>query len=249
MSIFSFFRNLLSKRSPAALEKLRELPNLGTDEPASSHQPLPHPWEPTDILVLPPRGAQERDGYASFVDECWAMEGVRTPPIELLRNGLSCTLFSVIPMGQGHYPYLNVIENGMRATYAGDGRHKWERDGAAIDCSAFSAVLAGADAEAVLCPDAPPTSLEEAIVKNRADAKGHVYFLHYRTFGGEESWRVISGVRRRKDEFDAFCHFRWGTRRTFRFERVLEILDGETGELIDMDTFIQGPKSHKKATK
>jgi hypothetical protein len=211
--------------------------------PLVSSPSAPDRFDAKDLHDL--RDARDYDDdYAAFVARMWKAKGVEVPRLWVMCDGKSCQIFSIVAGPHG-YPYVNLFDGAERATYAGDGRREWARDGEVFDESAFCAVLAGVPPDLALRPEAAPQTMEQAAAKNRAKQSGRAFFLNYRNSKGEASWRIISGVRRAEDHFSAQCHFRWGRRRTFLFERVLEIADYESGELIQIKDFMR-PASRKR---
>lgn len=180
----------------------------------------------------------ESEDYAEFVSEAWGSAEVETPPIPLMVNGQQAILKSIKRNGS-RSPYVNVAvgSNSVRKTYVAE-RHIWSYLGRQVDASAFAAILQGIPADEALLPDPPPASLDEAIQKNRSEARGRTVALHFRDRNGGESWRIVSGLQRGTAHLNARCHYRWGDRRAFRNERIIALIDLETREPIDVADYL-----------
>jgi hypothetical protein len=180
----------------------------------------------------------ESEDYAEFVSEAWGSADVETPPIPLTVNGQQAILKS-IKRNSSRSPYVNVAvgSNSIRKTFVAE-RHTWSYLGQQVDASAFAAILQGIPADEALLPDHPPTSLDEAIQKNRSEARGRAVALHFRDRHGGESWRIVSGLQRGTAHLNARCHYRWGCRRAFQNERIIALVDPETREPIDVAAYL-----------
>lgn len=75
------------------------------------------------------------------------------------------------------------------------------------------------------------------------DFIGHAYLLHYRDSRGAESRRriTIREIRIKQDVLHvwAFCHEREAAR-LFRVDRIMDLMDLKTGELVDVIPFCSG---------
>ncbi len=226
------------KRIAEGVDKLENL--------AGEIEDILHEWETGEAAEGEAEDFDDEEGgYAAFVEEMWKRPGVDGKGVELRRGagGPICRLVSVVGGANGQ-PYVNVIENGERKTFAGDDRHRWERDGHRVDGSAFAAILRGVEPERALGPDPHPASAEQALRPeyDRWPTKDRRFVIGYENSRGERSYRVISRVVRQQDTFSARCHFRWGTRRTFLFEGLREVLDAKTGEVIPVAEFTRPAK-------
>lgn len=185
--------------------------------------------------------------YADFVRQKWLLPG---PEIGLALTrqradgSKSFWLKSIVGAENGTI-YLNGIEDGRKISLAGDGRHRWEYLTHPVDASAFTAILAGVPPVTALLPEPYPATVADAISpeKNRARPEGRAFIIGYENAAGHRSYRVISGVRRDLQGFSANCHFRWGSRRDFRFDRLREVFDFETGEEFSIDQFRRNKRS------
>jgi hypothetical protein len=84
-----------------------------------------------------------------------------------------------------------------------------------------------------------PTTPEEARAKNRAERIGKQYLLAYRPhIHGSYCWLIVSGVLVAKTDFEAHSHFHWGMPCRLELDRVINVLDVETGERIGLDNFL-----------
>lgn len=179
------------------------------------------------------------DGYGAFVRRKWSLPGVACGSLAMMRGDRPVTLETIVE--DGGRVYLNVVEDGVRKTYSGDGRHRWSRFGQSVDDSAFRAVLAGIPPATALAEEKRPQTPAEALATVRGETRGRVFVIGYRNGAGEASYRVISDVRRGVDEFSARCHFRWGAQRQFRGDRLTFVADAETGEEIAVADFLARP--------
>src|ERR1700731_4221956 len=95
------------------------------------------------------------------------------------------------------------------------------------EISAFRAIRLGVDPEVALAPDPYPASYEAALepAYNRVAAVGRAFVICYSRADREISYRVISNVVRAADHVSARCHFRWGERRHFLYQRLLGVRD------------------------
>ncbi len=182
--------------------------------------------------------------YEEFVDEKWDASGKIPALVTLHRTTakgeiVESRVHSVIPRLDGTC-YVNSLEGGVRKTFVSD-RHKWWRDGLAVDASAFRAILAGVAPDAALRFVPPPASFEAALAPEndhfRSDKRRFV--ISYRDARGNPSFRIVSGVRRSHDGFSARCHFRWGELRHFLYSRLQSVADAETGEIIPNEDFVK----------
>lgn len=94
------------------------------------------------------------------------------------------------------------------------------------------------DIEQALNDVEPPGSFEEALApeNNHVQAE-HPLVINYRDAEGHESWRVVSDIHRGRDYFTACCHWRYGEPRTFRYDRLIQIINPEDGEIIPLKQF------------
>ena len=191
------------------------------------------------------------DGYEAFVALMWRQPGVDLKKIQVERVWRSGEVFPAILVrlveSQGRL-YLNLYEGKTRKTYAADSRHSWQRNGAVIDSSAFRAIRLGVDPEVALAPDPYPASYEAALepAYNRVAAVGRAFVICYSRADREISYRVISNVVRAADHVSARCHFRWGERRHFLYQRLLGVRDAITGETIESVDFRRNKSAAQK---
>jgi hypothetical protein len=181
----------------------------------------------------------DEETYADFVARMWEKPTLTFAPIIAQRDGVACTIVAIVDLRRS-YPYVNVWEAGQRKTYAGDHRHLWTRDGVTVDESAFLAVLSGENPNSALRAEPYPRTLEEALQKDRVQDDGRRFAIHYRNADHQVSWRIVSRIRRGREHMVARCHFRWGQRRTFRYDRIAEIVEIDTGEFIPVAEFAFG---------
>jgi hypothetical protein len=188
------------------------------------------------------------DGYEAFVDLMCRQPGIDLKRIRLERVWRSGEVFSaelIRLVESNDRLYINLYEGGIPKAHAADNRHTWCRNGTVIDSSAFQAIKLGIDPGMALGPDPRPASWESALDpgNNRVSPVGRSFVICYTNAEGEISYRVISQVVRGADCFSARCHFRWGERRRFLYERLLEVRDANTGETIELEDF----RSNKSA--
>ncbi|MGQ0445547.1 MAG: hypothetical protein ACT4O2_10595 [Beijerinckiaceae bacterium] len=182
------------------------------------------------------------DSYEAFVALMWRRPGIDLKKIPIERVWRSGEVFPAILVrlveGQGRL-YINLYERETRKTDSADSRHSWQRNGAVIDSSAFQAIKLGVAPEVALAPDPYPASYEAALepAYNRVAAVGRAFVISYSKADGEISYRVISNVVRAADHFSARCHFRWGERRHFLYQRLLGVRDAITRETIESVDF------------
>lgn len=216
---------------------------------ASSAQHRPSAALPTTARRPSPTDEEDDDyeedpEYRRFVETMWRRPGVFLSGVTLTRLGPEATQFRAHSLvdGENGYPYINGWEGSRQLTLAADDRHKWAFNGSPVDSSAFLAIAQGYPVAAALGPQRRPASAAEALSPefDHVATTERRYLIHYVNADGHSSWRVVSRVFRSDDGFTARCHFRWGQRRTFRFDRVREVIDGTTGEEIPLDQFVSG---------
>lgn len=198
--------------------------------------------------IRPPRPDDDDDegdpDYRRFVEAMWRRPGVTLSGVTLMKLGWMSAPFEVHSLVADDYGrlYLNGWLGGRKLTYAADDRHKWTFNGAPVDSSAFLAISQGCPVAAALGPQRRPASPAEALSPefDHVATTERRYLINYVNADGQSSWRVVSRVFRSADGFTARCHFRWGDRRTFRFDRLSEVIDGATGEEIPLDQFVSG---------
>lgn len=203
------------------------------------------PWrgDPSDDL--------ERDDerYAAFVNSMWVRPVANLGKLKALRIGYAgqsypVQLVSVSKAERGGHLYVNCYEAGERKTYAADERHEWEVKGVRLDSSAFMGIALGVPASVALGPRAYPQNPVEARVphNNAFKGSGHMFVIGYQDRVGQPSYRVVSRVVRQPldGRFTANCHFRYGARRTFLFNRLTSVEDVATGQPLDREAFIKG---------
>lgn len=219
----------------------RELENLLRKEAEIREWSRARAYKPPDAQDAAADDGQ--DDYAAFVEEIWGLPGIPLPPLAFQRvrstgERSECVLASLAKAPNGT-TYINAYEAGLRRTFRADRRHHWTHDGHAVDESAFMAVARGVAPEIAFARDSPPSSISEALEprNNRFGGKGAQFVIGYRNESGEASFRVISNVIRSDDRLSARCHYRWGERRTFLFDRISAVADARTGEIIPREVF------------
>jgi len=182
--------------------------------------------------------------YSEFVRRMWSRTGVTIQDIHIQRcvadREIDCALASIVK-GENGMLYLNVIEEGVRKTYAADERHRWKRDGQHLDKSAFVAIVTGTQPDIALRAERYANSVEEAMSADfdRVSTTDRRLVIGYQNSKGQLSYRVITRVVRQHDTFSARCHFRWGQRRTFLFEGLKCVIDAHTGQIIPLEEFVR----------
>ena len=176
--------------------------------------------------------------YAAFVAGIWASADIYTQPVPLMLNGQPAILHSLKRRDEPA-PFVNVFlgQSRARKTFVAN-RHSWSHAGQPVEPVAFTAMLHGVPAEKAVLPDPAPTTLAEAILNNRCEAKGRSVALHFRDRHGVESWRIISGLQRGDEKLNARCHYRWGERRSFRNANILALVDPDTRAPIDVAAYL-----------
>ena len=180
--------------------------------------------------------------YRAFVDKVWSDPEAIRVDVEIQRiNGagqlVESHVRSIVRRDSVSF-YVNTFEDDGALTLVSD-RHQWRRDGRKVDASAFRAIAdAGVAPDAALRHVDPPTSIEEAL----SPAFNHIaapraLALGYRDAVGAVTYRVVSEIRRGESQFTARCHLRWGEKRTFRYDRLITVVDAETGEVIPLERF------------
>lgn len=181
----------------------------------------------------------DEDDYSDFVQESWAAATIQCGDISVEVNGAASALHSLTPSPRGH-PYANLFFGPSRArkTLATDNRHRWAIGGHRISPSVFRAIIEGRAGISDIRPDEQPDTLEEALAFDRFPAKGRRMALQYRSADDIIAWRIISRLQRGPEELYALCHLRWGDSRTFRYDRILTLIDIETGQIIDINAYL-----------
>lgn len=194
----------------------------------------PEPWLQPSLKVRSVPDDDD-DRYRQFVDEMWASETACPVGVPLERNGENSFVESLVDR-RGTI-YVNAFEAGERKTYVAN-RHRWTNDGFKISDAAFRAILCGTPPAVALRFDRPPASVDEALSPdNNHIAADNVLVINYRDAVGEEAYRVVSDIRRGDDRFTARCHWRWGERRTFRYDRLVSIIDPVSRTEIPIEEF------------
>lgn len=233
--------------------------------PTPHHQPEPvHPsYTPPQEIIVSTReyqslglsftaeisyseveGFDYSDGkYEAFVDEQWAKTGVDLSGIMLVRH-----------VGPEEHPYrlhslvepyyLNCLDGITRKTFVPN-RHRWTLDGVEVEPIAFTAIMRGVPPHVAFQPDLRPTTPAEAAAKNRHETADRKILLHYRNAASREAYRIISRPHRSGSGFTACCHYRYGERREFLFERVLSFSNATTGEVIEPEALFRGNRAKK----
>lgn len=193
--------------------------------------------------------------YASFVSAMWKRPVADLGKLKGFRIGYTgkrypVQLISLSKAEGGGYLYVNCYEAGEKKTYAADERHEWEVMGAKVDSSAFMGVALGVAPVVALGHRENPRTPEEARAAHNTVFKGsgRCLVIGYQDGSGQLSYRVVSKVVRQPQagRFTANCHFRYGARRTFLFERLRSVEDADTGEPVDLTTFIRGGAAQKR---
>lgn len=179
-------------------------------------------------------------GYNVIVNENWSLPGVNLNELRLRASSYSTllTAISLVRAPNGRQ-YINALDGTKRKTFAVENSEWSQEDGRPIDQSAFLAIEAGSLPRFAIQPEPRPTTADEAFAKARGERRGRAFLLEYEDGNGAPSYRVISDVRRSADKFSARCHFRWGMRRTFRFDRVRSVHSANDGEEIPLTLFAQ----------
>jgi hypothetical protein len=181
------------------------------------------------------RDAEDDDHYKQFVDEMWASSDARPVRVRLERNGEDSFVRSIVD--RPGTIYVNTLEAGERKTYVAD-RHRWTRDGLKVSDAGFRAILFGVPPDEALRFNRPPASVEEALAPaNNHLAAENSLVINYRDAEGEDSYRVISEIRRGDDRFTSRCHWRWGERRTFLYGRLIRVINPVDGKEIPIEQF------------
>lgn len=210
-----------------------------------------HDYDTNYVGLRNPIQAVTDDGYSSFVRECWGLPGhslnntVVKRQQEATEHLVNSTLHSVVQ--RLRFTYVNTVEDGQRKTFASE-RHKWFRDGVQFDSSAFDAVRYGVEPDNALRHEPYPTSFDDAVTRcmGRGKISGKSFVLHYQSKSGDESFRVISGIRLHPTYVSARCHFRYGNRRYFLNKGIIETMDTVSGEIHSRADFLF--LNRKKAT-
>lgn len=191
---------------------------------------------------------QGDDGYAEFVRSMWVLRGIPLGDRTFTRltfhgERREVVLASLVTSAHGT-GYINGLEAGVRKTFRADGHHHWSYDGHPVDEAAFAAIGAGVESEVAFAIDDPPKSAAEALDPkyNRFQTNGHQYVIGYVNAEGIASFRVISRVLRGDGKLSARCHYRWGARREFRFDRIQYAANALTGEVIPLPEFLSNRK-------
>ncbi len=218
--------------------------NCATHESAATGKGQDEPRAQKSGRMKPDSPDQDKsnrdDGYLGFVERMWAQPTIPVPPTMLVWNHRDLVdqfkLYSVVPMPSGAI-YLNGYVNDQRMTLAGDGRHHLEYSGIKIDESAFWAVADGVVPDLAFRPRVRARSAIEACSPEfcYGELPAQTFVIGYANSSGEIGYRVISTLRSVDEEgFTAMCHFRWQTRRSFVYACVIEVIDGETGQIMSV---------------
>ena len=201
-----------------------------------------HAYKPPHEEIRNKDADEDRD-YADFVQKIWGLPGLDLPNLKFERirfdgERSECILVSIVKVSNGAL-YVNAHENGRRCTFRADRNHHWSHDGHAVDGSAFVAVARGVSFDVAFARDDAPASISEALEprNNRFGGSGRAFVIGYMNEFGIASFRVISGVLRSDGKLSARCHYRWGERRTFLFDRISAVADAQTGEVISREVF------------
>jgi|GEM_PF-2846757 len=221
----------------AGRSAVRPLPKIAYTDPSSYLASQPEPVSFQNNFSEMDFVASSDDDYSFFTAETWRQATINAGPIPIIVNGEEFKLVSLAP-GQHGYPYVNVLApDGVRKSYAADARHQWSYQYAPFNPSAFLAMMHGVDPIKAITNDDAPETYEEALGMDRVGDGEKRYVIHYENAEGERAWRVVSRVVRDFESFTARCHLRWGARRTFRWDRLLEVIDVKTGEIIPLASF------------
>ena len=179
------------------------------------------------------------DDYSQFVESRWA---AATTPLGLKSmsvNDRACIVHSLTP-APDRAPYVNLtfVGSPRRLSFAGDDRHRWAIDGQRVSHAVFRAICEGRATADHIRPDDYPATMDAALAADRFPTKQRRLALEYASADGVVTWRVISRVQRGPEYLYAVCHLRWGDPRSFRYDRILTLLDIETGKRIDLPAYI-----------
>ena len=239
-----------SRRDPNDYQSLSQ--TVGLDEIASdkgARLSAPNFIEPTaSANIRIPSSSNRSDSapiwpeaydgeYEDFVECAWQHSTIDLNGIAIECDGKSAELISLTDVNRT-YLYVNLWRAYERLTLASD-RHEWTRKGCVIDSSAFLAIAAGLPVDVALRFDPYPITIEDAKAKDRLETSERRLLIRYRNLQGQESWRVLSRVRHSREHMTARCHFRWGVRRTFLYDQILEIVDHDSGEFIYRKYFLK----------
>lgn len=214
----------------------REAPDRGA-QPARNTL---RQWETVvTVETSSPQDEEDDEHYAQFVAATWAAKSVACGPTPMEVNGRSCIVHTLTP-AEGKPPYVNLVFAGSsrRYSYAGDSRHRWTIGGQRVSASVFKAIAEGSASPADIKPDDHPATLDDALALDRLTTTRRRFALQYASADGIVSWRVISRLQRGPDHLYAACHLRWGETRSFRYDRILTLLDIESGHTVDMVAYI-----------
>jgi len=232
-------RRQRKKQQAIGRTAIRPLPKIAYTDPASYAASLPDNYQEEEVY------ADDADDYDLFVANTWSRATIHTDTVTIEINGEPCNLISLTPGPHG-YPYVNVrTSEGSRKSYAADSRHSWSVYGIPVKPDAFLAMMHGVNPITALHDDDAPETYEESLRMDRIDDGEKRYAIHYENAEGERAWRVVSRVVRDFESFTARCHLRWGARRTFRWDRLLEVIDLKTGEIIPLASFQKSRSSRK----
>lgn len=181
--------------------------------------------------------------YDAFVAEQWSKAGVDLKGITLVRlidgEQQSHQLHSMVEPY-----YLNCLYDGTRKIFVPT-RQRWTLDGAEVEPIAFTAIMRGVPPAVAFRPDRRPATPAEAEAKDRHVTTDRRILLHYRDGAGREAYRIISRPSRSSAGSTAACHYRYGERREFRFDRVLSLSNAATGEFIEPSAIFKGNRAKK----
>lgn len=154
-------------------------------------------------------------------------------------NDRPCILHSLTP-GPDRAPYVNLtfVGSTKKLSFAGDDRHRWTIDGQRVSPAVFHAICESRATPDDIRPDDYPATIDAALAADRFPTKQRRLALEYASADGVVTWRVISRLQRGPEYLYAACHLRWGDSRSFRYDRILTLLDIETGKRIDLPAYI-----------
>lgn len=175
------------------------------------------------------------DDYDQFVASSWASATMPMGAKNMAVNGRACIVHSLTP-APDRAAYVNLTFPGSprKCSFAGDDRHRWSIEGQRVSPAIFRAICEGSATADDIRPDDHPATLEDALAADRFPTTQRRMALQYASADGVVGWRVISRLQRGPDCLYAVCHLRWGDSRTFRYDRILTLLDIDTGERIDL---------------
>lgn len=189
--------------------------------------------EPDDIDV------DDEDGYSEFVQTMWRKADIPCGEIAIEVNGAVCVLHS-LTRGTENRVYANLVSGrpARKKTFACDDRHRWSVGGQRFSSAVFKAIAAGHATPEQIQADDHPATMADAMAADRLDTTARRFALQYAGSDGVVAWRVISRLNRGPEHLYAACHLRWGESRSFRNDRLLTLVDTESGETIDLPAYV-----------